>query len=84
MDLFESDIHSFVIKIWLEESAAEAEEVIWRGQITHVPSSKQGFFMNLNDIPLFIMPYLEFMGVRPLWQWRVQSWLRKQHAKTNR
>ena len=77
MDLFESDTHSFVIKIWLEETAEEAGNGLWRGQITHVPSGRQGYFMHLGDIPLFILPYLQSMGVRPAWQWRVQSWLNR-------
>lgn len=56
--------HSFVIKIWLEETADEAGQALWRGQITHVPSGKQHFLNNLHEIPALITPYLKEMGVR--------------------
>ena len=75
-DLFEFHTDSFVIKIWLEETAEEAGTVLWRGQITHIPSSRQGYFMHLSDIPLFILPYLQSMGVCPAWQWRAIAWLK--------
>jgi len=65
MDLFESDTHSFVIKIWLEETNAEARKAVWRGQITHVPSGQQSYFMDLDDILLFIQPHLKTMSGKP-------------------
>ena len=76
MDLFEADTHSFVIKIWLEETAVDVGQVVWRGQITHVPSKQQSYFMKLEDIPLFILPHMKTMGVQPEWRWRMQFWLK--------
>ena len=64
MELFESHTHSFVIKIWLEQTEGEAKEATWRGKITHVPSGDKAYFVKLTDIPLFILPYLKAMGVR--------------------
>lgn len=59
MELFESHIHSFIVKIWLEETAAEAGRAIWRGHITHVPSNARRYFEELDQIERFIVPYLQ-------------------------
>jgi hypothetical protein len=77
MELLESHTHSFVIKIRLEETAAKKNKVVWRGQITHVPSGKRRFFEHLHEIPLFITPYLQDMGVQPGACWRVRQWLKQ-------
>lgn len=71
MDLFDDFVHSFVIKIWLEETAGEAGEAVWRGQITHVSSAERHFIKNMNEISSFIWPYLEEMGVKPDPVWRM-------------
>lgn len=55
---------SFIIKIWLEETAAEAGEATWRGHITHVPSGERRYLDDLEGITAFIAPYLAGMGVR--------------------
>lgn len=70
MDRFDEFVHSFVIKIWLEETTGEAGEAVWRGQITHVASAERRFIKNMDEISCFIWPYLEEMGVKPdpLWQ----------------
>lgn len=64
VDLFEVDTHSFVIKIWLEETAEEAGHVTWRGQITHVPSGEKRYVQELPEISRFIWSFLEKMGVK--------------------
>ena len=60
----ESNIYSFIIKIWLEEVAEEAGQAIWRGHITHVPSGERRYIRHLDDIRVFILPYLLAMGVK--------------------
>jgi hypothetical protein len=62
-DLFESDTHPFIVKIWLEETAEEAGRATWRGHITHVPSGERRYIQDLDSISAFIAPYLEAMGV---------------------
>ena len=62
MDLYEVNTHSFIVKIWLEESAEEAGRAKWRGYITHVSSGERRYLEDLNEILLFIAPYLEQMG----------------------
>lgn len=63
MDLFESDTHSFVVRIWLEETAEETGRTVLRGHITHVPSGERRYFQDLCGISRFIISYLENMGV---------------------
>lgn len=62
MDPYES--HSFIVKIWLEESLEEADEAAWRGHITHVPSQERRYLNTLDDIIDVIGPYLDRLGVK--------------------
>lgn len=73
----ESTIHSFVIKIWLEETASKTDDAVWRGHITHIPDGERRYFQSLDEIGLVIAPYLEEVGVKfPLW-WRLRRWVRR-------
>ena len=54
---------SFIIKIWIEETAAESGEATWRGSITHVASGDRRYLHDLRGIAAFIVPYLAEMGV---------------------
>lgn len=74
MNRYETDTHSFIIKIWLEETVEEAGQVTWRGHITHVVSGQRRYLRDLDDITAFIQPYLSKMGVRPGLGWRVKAW----------
>jgi hypothetical protein len=65
MESIQPNTHSFVVKVWSEETGASPPAVVWRGQITHVPSGEQRSFHELSDIGAFVAPYLEQMGVRP-------------------
>lgn len=62
MALPETTTQSFIVRIWLEETAEEDQAGRWRGHITHVPSHKRRYFEDLNDVIAFIVPYLEAMG----------------------
>ena len=75
MDLLESKTHSFIIRIWLEETAQEAGQAVWRGHITHVPGSERRYLKDLDSIPVFIAPWLEGMGVKLGVGWRIRQWL---------
>ena len=79
-ELFEAHTHSFVIKLWLEETADEAERSVWRGHIDHVPSGKRRYIANLEDVPLFMMPYLQEMQVETGLCWRMRNWLMNRKA----
>ncbi|HET6980053.1 MAG TPA: hypothetical protein VFI24_27215 [Pyrinomonadaceae bacterium] len=58
MDISESKVHSFIVKIWLEDDSDETEKPVWRGHITHVPSGERRYLKKLNDIRDFIERYL--------------------------
>jgi hypothetical protein len=60
----EFNVHSFIVKVWLEEEATKDSESVWHGHITHVPSGEKRYLKNLDQISLFIQPYLEAMGIR--------------------
>lgn len=58
MDLSESQVHSFIVKLWLESVAEEADRAVWHGHITHVPGGERRHFRDLDEIRDFIEPYV--------------------------
>ncbi len=81
MDQPEPNSHSFVIRIWVEETVAEAGNAVWRGYIKHVLNDNQSYIQDTSDIVAFIEPYLARMGVRTRGRWRMvydaQRWLNR-------
>jgi hypothetical protein len=65
MDTSESKVHSFIVKIWLEEVGDETENAFWRGHITHVPSGERRYLKGLSDISDFIERYLAALEAEP-------------------
>ena len=55
---------SFIVKLWIEEAASGPERGLWRGHVTHVPSGHRQYIKDLDEITVFIAPYLEEMGVK--------------------
>jgi hypothetical protein len=62
-ELFEDKTHSFIVKVWLEETASEVNHTVWRGHITHVPSNQRRYIKDLSEIERFIKPYLDESNV---------------------
>jgi len=58
------DIHSFIVKVWLEETVDEEGQAKWRGHITHVSIGERRYLQRPSEITDFIVPYLKSMGVR--------------------
>ena len=58
------EVHSFIIKLWLDETLDRSDAGQWRGRITHVPSGKRSYLKDLDGIAAFITPYLEAGGVK--------------------
>ncbi len=77
MSLPESNTHSFIVKLWSEETDEQGGRVSWRGHITHVPSGARRYLQHLDDIQAFIVPYLEAIGVRFNLFWRIKRRLKK-------
>ena len=67
----EPEPHSFIVKIWLEETAAEAGIVRWAGSVTHVPGGERQNVSDVTQIASAIMTYLQSMGVKPGMKWRI-------------
>ncbi len=65
MEQPEPATQSFIVKIWVEESAADMSQGEWHGHITHVSSHQRRYLKDLSEIRDFIAPYLEAMGVKP-------------------
>lgn len=59
METPEAIIHSFIIKIWIEEIFPEEERLVWEGHMVHVPDNEFKYFRNLEDIPRYISQYLD-------------------------
>ena len=76
--------HSFIIKVWLEETAEEAGRATWRGHVTHVPSGERRYIQDLDKIQDFIAPYLEGMGVRLRARFRVRQWTSQLRSRVSR
>jgi hypothetical protein len=68
------DHHSFVVRVWLEDSPTEAGRTVWRGSIQHVPDGRRRHVRQLGEVVAFIWPYLEEMGIRPAWSWQLWRW----------
>jgi hypothetical protein len=62
MSLPEAVIHSFVIRIWLEESS-ESGAPAWRGHITHIPSNRRRYLQSACEIANFVQQFLIDHGV---------------------
>ena len=74
--LDEPDAQSFIIKIWVEDSAEKNGRGVWHGHITHVPDHERHYLKNLDDIQGFIAPHLEAMGIKPGKCWQLKNWLK--------
>jgi hypothetical protein len=73
MDLGKSQLHSFIIKLWLEDSLENAKQTEWRGKITHVPGGEHRYIKSFDEIAEFISVHLKWTGVEN----PTDGWLRK-------
>jgi hypothetical protein len=84
MDLAESTLHSFIVKLWLEDEDRNAGRRVWRGYVTHVPSGAHRYLKCLSDIEEFIKEYLDENEIRSCSRSRVCEWIRRVTAKPTR
>ena len=80
MDLMESGTHSFIIKIWLEETVEEAGRASWRGYITNVSSGERRYLQDLDDVVAYLALYLERMGVKLGIRWQMRQRLKRRRV----
>jgi hypothetical protein len=82
VDVYEITTHSFIVKLWREQQREDGNHFIWRGHITHVPSGTRRYLRDLNEIALFMTPYLEGMQVRADPQ-RIHGWFSRWKGRIN-
>jgi len=59
MDTSESKVHSFIVKLWLDEADEESGKPVWHGYITHVPDGERRYLKKLSEVVDFIKRYLD-------------------------
>lgn len=84
MPLPESQVDSFIVKLWAEADAGAAARVKWHGHITHVSDGARRYLKDLDEIKIFIEPYLAEMGVNVGNRWSLKYWLRRRRAVQTR
>ncbi len=47
-------IHSFIIRVWMEEHGTEVQGPIYRGQVVCLPDGERQYFKDLNEILVVI------------------------------
>lgn len=80
MDLPEPQVDSFIVKLWTEAAAGSGDRVArvkWYGHITHVPDGARRYLTDLDEIKIFIEPYLAEMGVDVSRRRRLKHWLKR-------
>jgi len=70
-------VHSFIVKLWLDDEGGEANQITWRGYITHVPTGARRYLKTLSDITDFIKQYIDGSDVRVDFKSRAKDWLRR-------
>lgn len=71
----EFNVHSFIVKVWIEEAANQDGHSTWYGHITRVPDGEQRYLRSLSEIEDFIHPYLKAAGIRFGLRERIRKWL---------
>jgi hypothetical protein len=84
MDLADTPVCSFVVRLWIEESQAGGGRVTWRGHVTDVLRDERCYVSSLAAITDAIAPRLEELGVRFGWSWRLGYCLRQRRGNGER
>jgi len=71
----ETEAHSFIVKIWLEQTDPGEDEVKWRGSVTHVPGGERQSVNDLTEIGELMARHLRALGVQLGMKWRIWLWL---------
>jgi hypothetical protein len=71
----EPEAHSFIVKIWLEQTNPKAGEVQWQGSVTHVPGGERRSVNDLAEIVELMARHLRALGVHLGMKWRIWLWL---------
>jgi hypothetical protein len=83
MDLTESDVQSFIVKLWLEPTEGDQPRLS-HGYVTHVASGERRYFKDMGGITEFVVECLERVGVRPGVRRSAKLWLKRRFARGRR
>lgn len=72
-----SKTHSFIVKMWIEETSNDPARVKWRGHITHVPDGERRYLESADGIAPFVKSYLQGSGGKVKKLARLKQWLRR-------
>ena len=75
MELTDAAIHSFIVKVFVDEPEQGSRSGGWHGHITHVQSGKKGYLNDLDDVCDFIQPYLPKGRPGGKLKSRIKRWL---------
>jgi hypothetical protein len=75
----EEKTHSFIVKVWLEKTAEAAGAARWRGYVTHVASGRRMYVERLDEICLFVAPFLEDLKLRLGRRWKIWRFFFRVH-----
>jgi hypothetical protein len=80
------EIHSFIVKIWIEPADAVRRRREWHGQVSHVPDGASHAFRSLRGLTHYINSYLSAAGViDPSWSIALRKgWHTSLQAAMNR
>jgi hypothetical protein len=73
-DPAEETTHSFLVRVWLEETKAEHKHATWGGKIKQLPDGPRLYVRDLTEVTDFIAVYLERMGVELRRPRKVRQW----------
>lgn len=71
----EFDVHSFIVKVWIEGDFTKHGDTTWHGRITHLPGGEQRYLRSLSEIEAFVEPYLKAAGIKFGKRERIKRWL---------
>ena len=77
MDLTESDVQSFIVKLWIEGTAEVNHRRLSHGYVTHVSSGERRYVKGLDEVTEFIVEHLEKGGVEVEKRWRMTLWSKR-------
>jgi hypothetical protein len=46
--------HTFLVRVWIEQTADEAGALSWRGHVTHLPDGDRRYVQAFDDVATFI------------------------------
>jgi hypothetical protein len=52
-------LHSFILKVWLEDTQGETGPLLWRGHITHIGSAAGQYVKSVEEVVRFIQAQLK-------------------------